>query len=499
MNRTITRLTRSLAVGVAVVALAAASAPAVGAAAPGRARVLKGAQSWTFPEGFHGTSVAIAPDGVQWFGVSTQEHGLSLARVQSGKLAIDPLGNDAAGYGASAALRFSSPGSLWFISESESAAIARRDPDGTVTNFELPKGEAVNAMTIGPEGDIWFVRGGYGEKAEAQVGRMTATGDVTQIPLEAGSRPSSITVGPDGALWFGEEMAGKIGRIIPGGEVQLFPLAPKAQPRQIVAGADGALWFGENGRARRYGKVSDRIGRITTDGQVSELPVPFGKGTSRLAADPRGVIWFATDEGEFSSIAPSGNVGARGCVGSCGDPIESLALASNGALWFAAGHASCLVCGGGSDLLLAREGTRVGEIPSGLLRPADPAGPPAEDPYATQPHKPPPPIARTGKPWGIDGTSAGVTAFINSRGFPTTWLFRWGKTKRYDHRGFLPEYPFRAGGGSAEVEEFISGLCPGTTYHYEVVAYGPGGHTSGGDRTFRTKPEKHPPKHCPRR
>jgi hypothetical protein len=36
-----------------------------------------------------------------------------------------------------------------------------------------------------------------------------------------------------------------------------------------------------------------------------------------------------------------------------------------------------------------------------------------------------------------------------SRGFPATWRFRWGKTKKYGHLGFLPEFPFRAGEGSA--------------------------------------------------
>ena len=56
---------------------------------------------------------------------------------------------------------------------------------------------------------------------------------------------------------------------------------------------------------------------------MTQFPVPFGKGTSRLASDPaHGVVWFATAEGEFSSISPSGNVGARGCVGGCGNPIE---------------------------------------------------------------------------------------------------------------------------------------------------------------------------------
>jgi virginiamycin B lyase len=498
-NRTIARrlFFRRLIAALIVAALV----PATGGAAPKRAPSIKSAWTSSFPERVHGTSVAVGPDGVPWFGLSVQEQSLSIAHLQAGKLEIEALREEGK-YEQTGALQFDSQGALWFARNGEgSRAIARRDPDGNVTEFDLPKGEPVNALTLGPEGDIWFVRGGYGEETEAQVGRVTTAGAVTQFPLETGSHPTSITAGPDGALWFSEELAGKIGRITTSGEVQLFALAPKVQPKQIVAGSDGALWFGENARARPSRQFSDRIGRITTDGQASELPIPFGTGTSRLAADPRGVIWFATDEGEFSSISPSGNVGARGCVGSCGLPIEGLALAPDGALWFAAGHASCGGCGGGADLILQNEGTSVGKIPAGALKPADPNGPPAEDPYAGGSDEPPVPTARTLRPYGVNGSEAVLNGFINPHGFPATYRFKWGKTKAYGHLApdEAPEEPVSPSDTGEEIEEVIWGLCPRTTYHFEIVAYGPGGRTFGGDRTFRTAASKHRPKRCPKR
>jgi virginiamycin B lyase len=475
--------------------LIAALIPAASAAAAKRAPVIMSASIAAFPERVHGISVSIAPDGVPWFGLATQDEGASVAQWNSGKLEIDTL-SQGGEYTDTTAPQFDSRGTLWFAITSEGlSAIARRNSDGTVTEFDLPKGGPVNALTFGPEGDIWFVRGNAWKKAGAQIGRMTPDGAVSQFLLAPGSRPTSITVGPDGALWFNEELAGKIGRITTSGEIQLFDLGPKVHPRQIVASAEGALWFSENGQARHYGRVSDRIGRITPGGEVTQFPVPFGKGTSRLAADPSGAIWFATDEGDFSSISRSGNVGARGCV-DCGDPIEGLALAPDGSLWFAAGHASCVECGGESGLITANEGTEVGQIPSGALTPAEPDGPPAADPYANQTDHPPPPIARTGRSWGVEDWSAVLTGYVNSRGFPTTWLFRWGKTDKYGHKTFLPEDPFRANEGGSEVEEVINNLCPGTTYHYEIVAYGPGGRAPGGDRAFRTPREKHVPKRC---
>ena len=227
---------------------------------------------------------------------------------------------------------------------------------------------------------------------------------------------------------------------------------------------------------------------------MTQFTVPFGKGTTALAADPRGVIWFATSEGDFSSISPSGNIGPRGCVGSCETHREPRP-GSDGSLWFAAGHATCLQCGGGSDLIIAAEGTTVGQIPPGAIEPADPDGPPSVDPYAGEQPKPPPPIARTGKAELVEGDFADLTGYIDSLGYPTTWLFRWGKTEHYGH-ALYSEFPFRAGEGASNLEEPIDGLCPGRTYHYEIVAHGPGGTSPGGDRTFRTPPEKHPPKRC---
>jgi streptogramin lyase len=467
--------------------------------APGywRAPSIKGAWSTYLPERVHGTSVAIGPDGLPWFGLSVLEPVLAIAHVSSGKPVVDVLREEGSEEEATG-LDFDSQGALWFARNGPGPpAIVRREPNGALTEFDLPEGEPVTALTIGPAGDIWFVRAGYGEAAEAQVGRMTTAGVISQIPLEAGSRPSSITVGPDGAIWFSEELAGKIGRVATSGEVQLFPLAPKVHPRQIVAGPDGGLWFGENARARPYEKFSDRIGRITVDGRVSELPVPFGLGTSRLAADPRGVIWFTTDGGEFSSISPSGNVGTRGCVGrGCEAAIEGLALAPDGALWFAGAVPSCGNCGGGSGLILWGEGTQVGEIPAGALRPADPDGPPAKDPYAHTPTRVPAPIARTGRPIEVEESAARITGYVNPRGFPANWRFKWGRTKAYGHRSFLSERPFTSGEPGESVEEEIFGLCPRKTYHFELVAYGPGGRTSGGDRTFQTPSAEHPPEHC---
>jgi hypothetical protein len=110
-------------------------------------------------------------------------------------------------------------------------------------------------------------------------------------------------------------------------------------------------------------------------------------------------------------------------------------------------------------------------------------------------------VARTLRPYGVNGSSAVLNGFVNARGYPATYRFKWGKTKKYGHLApdESPKEAVSPDDEGEEIEEVIGGLCPKTTYHFEIVAYGPGGRTFGGDRTFRTTTAKHPPKRCPRR
>jgi streptogramin lyase len=366
-NRTIARLARILALGaVFVVALVTG---AVAAKGPPN---LKGGRSFVLAQRTTSHSVAVSPDGVPWFGTNAPE-SLTLVAIPAGGAQVvdlDPNNELVTGSkeGTTDSLRFDDEGNLWFIRRDDTGqALVRRSPDGTESAFGLPGDQAVHSLAIGPEGNVWLARG---YRPQPVISRVTPTGAVTSFPLAAGSYPTSIVAGPEGNLWFTEYGPGKIGRITPSGEVHLFPLGPNVEPREIVA-ARGALWFSENGKRGPHKKSSDRIGRITTAGKVTQFPVPFGRGTDRLAADPRGPIWFTTQTGEISSISTAGKVGARGCSGGC-SPITSLALAPDGALWFAAtkNYQSCLECGGGTALLQQLEGAPVGEIPAGALKPA---------------------------------------------------------------------------------------------------------------------------------
>jgi streptogramin lyase len=367
-SRTITRRVLSRLLLGALLIAALSMAPT--AAAARRVPRVKSAKTFVLPWNTTSSSVAVGPEGIPWFGTSAPG-SLSLVSAQEGTLQIDDLdpnrelvGPDE--YGSTSDLRFDAEGNLWFVrSDKTGPTLVRRAPDGAETDFDLPGTQLVSSLTTGPEGGVWFARG-------AGLGSITPAGAVTQFPLPAKSHPQSIVPGPDGAFWFIEENAGEIGRITPQGQVRFFALGPRVHPRQIVAGADGALWFSENGRPGPDKRLFDRLGRITTSGKVTQFPIRFGDGTEELAADPRGLIWFTTEKGEISSISSAGTVGRRGCVGSCSAPIYSIAVAPEGAIWFAAAkhYKPCLECGGGTALLQQLEGAPVGEIPAGALRPA---------------------------------------------------------------------------------------------------------------------------------
>jgi streptogramin lyase len=453
--------------------------PATRAAA--RPQSIEGASITSLPERTYGNSVAIGPDGTPWFGVSVGGPTV-LGHVQSEELSVETLRQR--GPAITSSLQFDPQGNLWFVVETDrKTAIARRAQNGRVTEFPLPPGSLVTALTVGPEGGIWFTRGTHG--TGAVVGRIGADGLVTQTRLGRGSEPFSIVAGPDGALWFTERHAGKVGRITTAGEIRLFALRRNVRPQQIVAGPDGALWFGEDTSRGPQSAAAAHIGRITTDGQASELPIPFGRGTERLAADPRGLIWFSTDDGQLSSISTAGIVGARGCLVYCRSKAQGIALAPDGTLWFAADQEPCDGCGGGSALIHEAEGTPVGEIPPGALDPKSPSPGTALAADETARRKRPPTV-ETLPPYGLNRFEAVLNSRISPHGHIAVYRFQYGKTKRYGHTTPVPEeslYPYYQ---DQEFETAIEGLTANTIYHCRVFAALGGKRIYGNDLAFRT-------------
>jgi len=95
-----------------------------------------------------------------------------------------------------------------------------------------------------------------------------------------------------------------------------------------------------------------------------------------------------------------------------------------------------------------------------------------------------PPEALTGPASNVRGTSALLNGALDARDQPASFHYEWGPTPAY---GFsTPETAVASGpGGRRPVSARLTGLSPGTVYHYRLVATTALGTVAGESRTLR--------------
>lgn len=100
---------------------------------------------------------------------------------------------------------------------------------------------------------------------------------------------------------------------------------------------------------------------------------------------------------------------------------------------------------------------------------------------------PAPPATETSGATDVTETSAVLNGRVNPIGLLTTYHFEYGETTAYGSR--IPvsiEGTAGSGHGAKSFSRTITGLSPGTTYHFRLVATNSEGTTEGSDRTFTT-------------
>jgi hypothetical protein len=103
---------------------------------------------------------------------------------------------------------------------------------------------------------------------------------------------------------------------------------------------------------------------------------------------------------------------------------------------------------------------------------------------APPPPPPPPPTVTTRSATSVGTTRATLRGGVNPRGAATTYYFEFGLTAAYGTQ--TPARSLSAGTRTRSVRARLTGLQPGMTYHYRVVARNPSGEGLGADRTFTT-------------
>lgn len=95
------------------------------------------------------------------------------------------------------------------------------------------------------------------------------------------------------------------------------------------------------------------------------------------------------------------------------------------------------------------------------------------------------PTAATGGASAVTQSGATLEGTVNPNKEATTYHFNYGTSAIYDHE--TPEEPAGAGSVATPVSASVSGLAPGTTYHYQLIAKNGAATDPGADRTFTTE------------
>jgi hypothetical protein len=94
------------------------------------------------------------------------------------------------------------------------------------------------------------------------------------------------------------------------------------------------------------------------------------------------------------------------------------------------------------------------------------------------------PVAQTGGAQNVGTTTATMTGAVDPKNHTTGWYFEYGATAGYGTR--TPWQRADANTGNRPVSAVLSGLTPGTTYHYRIVAASSAGTSRGADVAFTT-------------
>jgi streptogramin lyase len=106
-------------------------------------------------------------------------------------------------------------------------------------------GEAAGTSRSGPSARARAVAAGLALIAAAAFGALHATtvqAAVTEYSLANASGPNALTLGPDGNIWVAESDANKLAQVTPAGVITTYPAgtAIANNPYGVVTGPDGS-------------------------------------------------------------------------------------------------------------------------------------------------------------------------------------------------------------------------------------------------------------------
>lgn len=273
---------------------------------------------------------AVGPDGSLWL-----QRGAALTTLDPGGQRTDRWGNDLE---VPTALTIGPDGNVWYTTAW--GRVGRLTPDGTpLGGFEAGRCCLADIAT-GADGHLWATSTWFDYENEAWAQRVSPTGEVTRTYLTAiGDTPPpvarSIAAGPDGTLWAG--MTWGLVRVAADGQPTAH--VDGRAVTDVAAAPDGSAWsIRQDTSATEYPRT---IARTTADGVTADLEAPGLVDAKDITAGPDGTVWFTgratccgTNDAAIGRIDPGGQVALLSSPTLDGRTVEGIAVGPDGDVWF---------------------------------------------------------------------------------------------------------------------------------------------------------------------
>lgn len=263
--------------------------------------------------------------GVPSATITASESGVSkitnatLAVVQKFKEYALPAGTQPWG------LTVGPDGNIWFVG-ANSASVGNVNPSSGTVNpsvASLTSGSKPQEIVAGPDGNLWLTE----NQGNFIDGISTAGAVIKRVAADAGGAPYGITVGDDGNIWFTEENLGLIGTFIPSNPVLTDWGGSSGinTPVGIIAGPNGSVWF----------TAKDQIGQVTPTGTVSTYALASGSNPLSITTGPDGKLWFTEfGAGSIGWIDPTNPGNTQVYPLPTGSAPHDITGGPDGNLWF---------------------------------------------------------------------------------------------------------------------------------------------------------------------
>ncbi len=192
-------------------------------------------------------------------------------------------------------------GNVWFTVQ---GGIGEVTSTGTLKTFSTSSFQALAnplGITLGTDGNMYFTAAGGNQSAIGEIN--TTTDQITELPVMTPgtqtvlnpfnfAQGNAITVGPDGNLWFVEPQLGAIGVMsLAGVNLQQIPVAGGVSAGSIAFGPNGHLYIAND--VQNANAIIEMTQQGTT---VNTTPLPGGQLlsgiTDSVVVDNNGTIWF---------------------------------------------------------------------------------------------------------------------------------------------------------------------------------------------------------------